>query len=73
MESGGLLRDAKLIDNAKEADGMENIIMYKGKEAAVLRSQNVWRLSPIASLLGALVGVAQALETLLLPLKLWGS
>ena len=41
--------------------------------AAALRSQDVWRLSPMASLLGALVGVAQALETLLLPLKRRGS
>jgi hypothetical protein len=52
---------------------MENIILCKGGVATAFRSQDVWRLSPMASLLGALVGVAQDIETLLLPLKLRGS
>ena len=67
------MREAKPIVIAKEADLMGNIIIYKRGVTTDLRLQDVWRLSPMASLLGALVGVAQDIETLMLPLKLRGS
>ena len=73
MQSAGLLREAKPIAIAKEADIMGNIIIYKRGVTADVRSQDVCRLLPMASLLGALIGVAQDIETLLLPLKLRGS
>ena len=44
MQSAGLFREVELIAIAKEAYVMEKIMMYKGEEAAALRSQNVWRL-----------------------------